>query len=693
MADDLTPLFWPFQRLRQAMEALIVRSGMPASASAIGDLPGDPATCTVPLGSLQWIHAAARRMGCEARVEALLRMDTMDRLAGLRGSCLFLFTDGQPRALAVVFDPTGDARFLLEDGSERRVKRWRALAMMASLMPTHGLESLFEGLPGGDHASRALFDAELAKRTFAYLVEVGPDAANSIVAQLAHARHWRWLAAYLLVSALQVALVLGAFATLGAAAFDGRVDVGRIVGWGMLALTDVPLQYAASRCLGRFSVSLSSILQRRVLEGTFRVEERSVRAQGHGALIARAGEAVSIQPMTLADTVGVITAVGQVVIAGLLFARATRPLPLLLCLLVFTASAVGLAVSMWQRFSRAYARRVGLADDLVDKIIGHRTRVLQEMEGEHHTDEDLAMAEYGRLIRGVGSVRALLGLLSRSWLVCSGGLLVMGFLLHDATSSLVWTALGIAFAARALTQVPTFAQRGAEAATAYRGIAPLLEAGAVRDRPHASSSPVVGKEDLPNVLAVSSVSFAYRSAGRRILSDVTFRVRAGERILLRGPSGGGKSTLFKLIGGELQPSGGVILVAGSDYHSVSESEWRRRVASAPQFHENYVFSQSFRFNLGARGDAMADQDGVCEELGLGPLLARMPQGYQQLLGETGWQLSHGEKSRLYIARALLQGSELMLFDESFGALDPLTQLKTLECLRRRCKTLLIISHA
>ena len=64
------------------------------------------------------------------------------------------------------------------------------------------------------------------------------------------------------------------------------------------------------------------------------------------------------------------------------------------------------------------------------------------------------------------------------------------------------------------------------------------------------------------------------------------------------------------------------------------------------------------------------REAICAELGLGDLLDRMPAGLLQMVGETGWQLSHGERSRLYIARALLQDAELVVLDESFAALDP-----------------------
>jgi ATP-binding cassette subfamily B protein len=63
-----------------------------------------------------------------------------------------------------------------------------------------------------------------------------------------------------------------------------------------------------------------------------------------------------------------------------------------------------------------------------------------------------------------------------------------------------------------------------------------------------------------------------------------------------------------------------------------------------------------------------------------------------MVGDTGWQLSHGEKSRLFLARALLQGSEIVLLDESFAALDPDNLRQALECTIERAPTLMTIAH-
>ena len=83
---------------------------------------------------------------------------------------------------------------------------------------------------------------------------------------------------------------------------------------------------------------------------------------------------------------------------------------------------------------------------------------------------------------------------------------------------------------------------------------------------------------------------------------------------------------------------------------------------------------------------------ICQDLGLGDVLTRMPAGLMQMVGETGWQLSHGEKSRLYIARALLQGADLITLDESFASLDPENLGRAMRCVLDRAPTLLVIAH-
>jgi len=140
------------------------------------------------------------------------------------------------------------------------------------------------------------------------------------------------------------------------------------------------------------------------------------------------------------------------------------------------------------------------------------------------------------------------------------------------------------------------------------------------------------------------------------------------------------------------------LLHGLDRETLGGANWRRRVVVAPQFHENHVMMGTLSFNLlmgrcwpPTRED-VKEAERTCRALGLGPLIDRMPAGMSQLLGETGWQLSHGEKSRLYLARALLQNAELTILDETFAALDPQNLQLTLTYVLQHTPTVLVIAH-
>ena len=175
------------------------------------------------------------------------------------------------------------------------------------------------------------------------------------------------------------------------------------------------------------------------------------------------------------------------------------------------------------------------------------------------------------------------------------------------------------------------------------------------------------------------------------------QIRRGDWVLLEGESGGGKSTLVSALSG-LRDASGLLLLGGLDRQTLGERQWRARVAASLQYQENHVLSGTFAFNLlmGRAEQAgptdLAEAQQICRELGLGPLLERMPAGLMQMVGETGWQLSQGERSRMFIARALLQNPELVILDESFGALDPENLRQSLECVLRRAKTLLVVAH-
>jgi ABC-type bacteriocin/lantibiotic exporter with double-glycine peptidase domain len=216
-------------------------------------------------------------------------------------------------------------------------------------------------------------------------------------------------------------------------------------------------------------------------------------------------------------------------------------------------------------------------------------------------------------------------------------------------------------------------------------------------RPEASKEPT--SDSLPAaVLEAQKLNFRYTEHSEPVLKGCNLRVVRGDRVLLEGSSGGGKSTLISILCGLREANSGMLLLNGLDRPTLGDPVWRKQVVLAPQFHENYVINQTFAFNLlmgrawPPKEEDLAEAGQICRELGLGGLLERMPAGMQQMVGESGWQLSHGERSRLFVARALLQNPQVLVLDESFAALDPTTARQAVECVLRRAPTLIVIAH-
>jgi len=238
----------------------------------------------------------------------------------------------------------------------------------------------------------------------------------------------------------------------------------------------------------------------------------------------------------------------------------------------------------------------------------------------------------------------------------------------------------------------------AQAAMSWRQIVPLLEAAQRATLTPTLAIPPTEQDTTPPVLLARDLVFRYHDRGEAILQECSLTIREGERYLLEGPSGGGKSTLATVLSGLRLPESGLLLLRGLDPQTVGPRVWRQRIVMALQFQENYLFSETFGFNLllgrawPPAPDDWREAETICRELGLGPLLERMPKGFDEPIGENGWQLSQGESSRLYIARALLQKADLVILDESFGTLDPESLNRAIRCVLQRARTLVVIAH-
>jgi len=291
------------------------------------------------------------------------------------------------------------------------------------------------------------------------------------------------------------------------------------------------------------------------------------------------------------------------------------------------------------------------------------------------------------------STAALLAIVPRGWLIVGLAGLIPAFARGTDSAARIAIAVGgMLLAYRALKRVAAGAWQLAGALVAWQRVAVLYH----MQRKPASAGTT--SEPRGTRLDARDLVFRYGDRTEPVLRGCNLQISTRDRVVLEGPSGGGKSTLVSLLIGLREPNSGRLTIGGLDRATLGAEAWRQYIAAAPQFHENHVLAETFAFNLfmGHRGtigpNDLAEAEAICYELGLGDLLQRMPSGMLQMVGETGWQLSHGERSRLYIARALLQKAELIVLDESFAALDPENLQRAVECVVARAKSLLVIAH-
>jgi ATP-binding cassette subfamily B protein len=493
---------------------------------------------------------------------------------------------------------------------------------------------------------------------------------------------------------------------IGAAALQGRFDWGWLTAWALVLFSIIPFRLLVTWCQGMLAIRIGALLKRRLLFGALQLHPDEIRHQGAGQLLGCVIESEAVESLALSGGfLALLSAVELIFAAGVMAFGPARILQIAL-LAGWLIIALGIAWGYGRNRQWWTQSRVKLTDDLVERMVGHRTRLAQEPREAWHEREDETVNGLLALSYAMDrSATWLTALVPRGWLLLGLLALAPSFALANTSPEQLAVGLGsVLLTFRALQRLTNGLSQIAGAAIAWKQIIPLLRAAA---RPlELGGSPTIciprsltdSVSSEQPLLEAHDLDFCYRDRGLPVLRECSLRIYQGDRIILEGPSGGGKSTLASMLTGLRLPDSGLLLLGGLDRQTVGRDNWRRHVAAAPQFHENHVLTGTFAFNLlmGGRwppsAEAFQEAEAVCRDLGLEDLLQRMPAGLLQLVGESGWQLSHGERSRLYIARALLQGAEFVVLDESFASLDPENLGRALNCVLDRAKTLLVIAH-
>jgi ABC-type multidrug transport system fused ATPase/permease subunit len=189
------------------------------------------------------------------------------------------------------------------------------------------------------------------------------------------------------------------------------------------------------------------------------------------------------------------------------------------------------------------------------------------------------------------------------------------------------------------------------------------------------------------------VAFGYSDVSH-VLRDVNFTIKAGQVVGVVGPTGGGKSTVVSLIPRFYDPTAGRVLIDGSDIRTWKLVSLRREVGFVLQ--ETVLFAGTIRDNIAyGRPDATdADIIQAAKLANADEFIAKMPGGYDAIVGERGDTLSGGQRQRIGIARALIRQSPILILDEPTAALDTESERLVIEGLERLMKgrTVIMIAH-
>lgn len=210
----------------------------------------------------------------------------------------------------------------------------------------------------------------------------------------------------------------------------------------------------------------------------------------------------------------------------------------------------------------------------------------------------------------------------------------------------------------------------------------------IRDHPDARALSRVRGE-----VAFEEVRFCYQE-GAQVLHGISFSAASGEMVALVGHSGGGKTTIVKLIPRFYDPDDGRVLVDGNDVRDVTVGSLREQMAVV--FQDAFLFNGTIRENIAyGRPDAGDDEvANAARAANAHAFVIELPEGYDTVIGERGVRLSGGQQQRVAIARALLKDPRILILDEATSAVDSETENLIQEALRRLFadRTSFVIAH-
>jgi len=204
----------------------------------------------------------------------------------------------------------------------------------------------------------------------------------------------------------------------------------------------------------------------------------------------------------------------------------------------------------------------------------------------------------------------------------------------------------------------------------------------------------IKKSDLDGDIIFKNISYTFKETNINALSNISFKVKRGEKIAVMGDVGSGKTTILEMLAGVYKPNNGKIFINNNDIKNISLSDLRNFIGYVPQ--STFLFSDTIENNIkfGKDNASLSEVVLSAKTSCLDEDIKSFKDGYKTLLGERGVNLSGGQKQRLAIARALIKNPKILILDDSLSAVDTETEEMILNNIENTTKntTFFISTH-
>jgi ATP-binding cassette subfamily B protein len=546
-------------------------------------------------------------------------------------------------------------------------------------------------------ATELLMHQQFAQRAIEGLWLLRPHSVQGLKVAIRYEGLGKYALGFVAAHLAGRAALIGSVSLLGYAIAQSLWTSNLVLAWLLIMVTYWVFNALGQMCQVHLEIRLGLLIKRHLQFGALRLSPEAHAAKGPAKFLGQAMEADGLQHNALPGAFAAINAVIDIAL-GLVIALFIQQWLLSIFLLGCLALKGYFSVQYAQSY-RYWARcRKQLSELTIEHMQGNRTRLLQASPSHWHKEEARRLQAYWFASVQMDKLSLRLqALIPGLWLIGSSGVLCVVIFLSLLPIVHLVALLGVILLVWQAWQVfADSAQQLVRSWNSWSEIQDLLNHDKKAGIQAHALAPVP-ENHLCSTLSANQITYSYSSA-QTTLQAVNVHLQQGQQYLLQGESGSGKSTLLALLSGQINPQQGWILCNDRDLQSLGHRYWRNKVCWVPQYHDNYLFSAPLLFNLLlGRSWPPSQEDienafAVCGKLGLGPLLNKMPAGIMQSVGEMGWQLSQGERSRVFLARALLQKPDFLLLDESLGALDSATSLQILSRLKTEPSAILLCMH-